>query len=128
MSGLITHRNFDLNDTPSLRGKVAICTGGNSGLGKEIVFHLLAHDISKVYVLARSLEKFQDAIAYWKETHTADVESRVEFVECDLGDITKVKRVADELMQKLERLDMLFNHAGESLVPKSLYKLWLIRE
>jgi NAD(P)-dependent dehydrogenase (short-subunit alcohol dehydrogenase family) len=113
MSGLITHRNFDLKDIPSLKDKVAVCTGGNSGLGKEIVAHLLLHDISKVYILARSANKFQDAVAYWKEIQTPDVDSRVEFIACDLGDMTAVKKVADELLQRLDRLDMLFNHAGK---------------
>jgi NAD(P)-dependent dehydrogenase (short-subunit alcohol dehydrogenase family) len=113
MSGFITHRNFDLKDTPSLKDKVAVCTGGNAGLGREIVAQLLAHDISKVYVLARSSKKFQDAIASWTERKLGDIESRVEFITCDLGDVTVVKKVAYELMQKLDRLDMLFNHAGE---------------
>jgi NAD(P)-dependent dehydrogenase (short-subunit alcohol dehydrogenase family) len=113
MSGLITHRNFDLKDIPSLKDNIAVCTGGNSGLGKEIVAQLLAHDISKVYVLARSRKKFQDAIACWKESQAQDVDSRVEFIPCDLSDMIDVKKVADELLQRLERLDMLFNHAGE---------------
>lgn len=113
MSGLITHRNFDLKNIPSLKDKVAVCTGGNSGLGKEIVSQLLLHDISKVYVIARSATKFQDSIAYWEESQAQDVHARVEFITCNLGDITEVKKVADELLRRLDRLDMLFNHAGK---------------
>jgi NAD(P)-dependent dehydrogenase (short-subunit alcohol dehydrogenase family) len=113
MSGLITHRNFSLQDTPSLKDKVAVCTGGNSGIGREIVSQLLAHDISKVYVLARSAEKFQDAMTYWKENQARDAETRVEFIQCDLGDLRSVKKVADDLIRTLDRLDILFNNAGE---------------
>jgi NAD(P)-dependent dehydrogenase (short-subunit alcohol dehydrogenase family) len=111
MSGLRTYRNFDLKDTPPLTDKVAVVTGGNAGFGREIVAQLLKHDISKVYVLARSPEKFQQAIDYWKELQVP--EDRVEFRKCDLSDITVAKKVADDLMQKLDRLDMLINNAGK---------------
>lgn len=117
MSGLINYRNFSLEDTPSLTGKVAVVTGGNANIGAEIVAQLLLHDISKVYVLARSAEKYAKAKASWKETHGIDVDvsKTVEFITCDLSDITIVKKVADELMGKLDRLDMLINNAGEFL-------------
>jgi NAD(P)-dependent dehydrogenase (short-subunit alcohol dehydrogenase family) len=113
MSGLRTYRNFDLKDTPPLTDKIAVVTGGNAGFGKEIVPQLLKHDISKVYVLARSSEKFRQAIDYWKELQVPDVEDRVEFKECDLSDIAVVKKVADDLMHKLDRLDILINNAGK---------------
>ena len=122
MSGLINYRNFSLADTPSLKSKIAIVTGGNAGIGQEIVAQLLLHDISKVYVLARSSEKFSASKTFWKDTHGLDVEKTVEFVPCDLSDITVVKKVADGLMGKLDRLDMLINNAGKpsnySLVKK----------
>jgi len=115
MSGLINYRNFSLTDTPSLKSRTAVVTGGNAGIGREIVAQLLLHDISKVYVLARSAEKFAASKTFWKDTHGLDVEKTVEFVPCDLSDITVVKKVADGLMGKLDRLDMLINNAGRSL-------------
>jgi NAD(P)-dependent dehydrogenase (short-subunit alcohol dehydrogenase family) len=36
----------------------------------------------------------------------------VEFLSCNLSDMTVVKRVPDELVDKLERLDILVNNAG----------------
>jgi NAD(P)-dependent dehydrogenase (short-subunit alcohol dehydrogenase family) len=116
MSGFITHRNpYGQDIIPSLKDKVAVCTGGNSGIGREIVLHLLIHDISKVYVLARSEEKFQDAIIFWKQNQARDAETRVEFIQCDLGDLLLVKQVADDLIRRLDRLDILFNNAGKCL-------------
>lgn len=114
MSGLRTYRNFSLKDTPSLTSKVGVVTGGSDGIGKEIVAQLLLHDIEKVYVLSRKREKFDQAMIYWKEKGIAAecLKDRVEFVACDLNDMTIVKKVGDELMGRLSRLDILINNAG----------------
>jgi len=116
MSGLINYNGFSLADTPSLTGRVCVITGGQAGIGKEIVAQLLIHGISKIYILARSARKFELAIKFWEESHELeadDIVRRVEYLACDLGDITIVKEVADELMRKLDRLDMLINNAGQ---------------
>lgn len=117
MSGLINYRNFSLADTPSLTGKVAVITGGQAGIGKEIVAQLLENHISKVYVLARGTVKFQEARKYWMEKHGVEeneLAERVVFKMCDLSDMRSVKKVADGLMGELKggRLDMLINNAG----------------
>lgn len=54
MSGFLTYKGFDLADTPGLSGKVCVITGGQAGIGREIVAQLLLHGISKVYILART--------------------------------------------------------------------------
>jgi NAD(P)-dependent dehydrogenase (short-subunit alcohol dehydrogenase family) len=115
MSGLINYKGFSLEDTPSLKDRVCVITGGQAGFGKEITAQLLVHGISKVYILARSAQKYESAKKFWEETHKLkpeDIAKRVEFLSCDLSDITVVKKVADELMGKLDRLDMLINNAG----------------
>lgn len=111
MSGLRTYRNFNLKDTPSLSGKVAVVTGGSDGIGKEIVAQLLLHEIEKVYVLSRKQGKFDRAEFHWKEEGIV-LGWRVEFISCDLNDMLSVKRVGDGLMRRLERLDILINNAG----------------
>lgn len=115
MSGPVNHRGFNLDDTPSLKGKVCVITGGQAGIGKEITAQLLIHGISKVYILARSSEKFGQAVEYWQEAHKLmpdDIIQRVAFMPCDLTDITVVKKVADTLKQQIGRLDMLIENAG----------------
>lgn len=115
MSGLRTYRNFSLESTPPLTSKIAVVTGGSDGIGREIVAQLLLHDIRKVYVLSRKREKFEMAMSYWVEKGLAEgLEGRVEFVACDLNDMTIVKKVGDELMGRLSRLDILINNAGSS--------------
>jgi len=133
MSGLVNYKGFDLKDTPSLQGKVCVITGGQAGIGKEITSQLLIHGISKVYILARSMTKFDEAVKYWQQTHRLtleDITQRVAFVPCDLTDITVVKKVADTLKGQLGRLDMLIENAGVptiaeyALSPQGIETIW----
>lgn len=133
MSGLINHKNFDLNDTPSLAGKIALVTGGNAGIGKEMVAQLLIHDISRVYVLAKSQQKFANAIEYWTETHKMtmdDIQNRVRFMACDLTDVVIVKKVAENIKKEVDRLDILIENAGMPTVasydlsPQGIETIW----
>lgn len=120
MSGFLTYKGFDLADTPDLSGKVCVITGGQAGIGREVVAQLLLHGISKVYIIARTESRYEEAKKEWLQKHglrTADVEERTEFVKCDLGDLWNVKKAADELLGKLERLDILINNAGRYSVP-----------
>jgi len=115
LTGIVTHRDFKLADTPDLAGKVAVITGGQSGIGREITAQLLLHGVAKVYILARSESKFQESIAEWvnkKGLKRSDVESRTEFVPCDLSSVHDVARAANDLLRKLDRLDILFNNAA----------------
>lgn len=123
MTGLINYKGFSLDDTPSLEGLVCVITGGQAGIGKEITAQLLIHGISRIYVLARSSSKFESAKKFWSESHKLtedDISQRVEFVPCDLSDITVVKKVGDSLMGKLDRLDMLIDNAGQQLFMETL--------
>ncbi|KAI9838770.1 MAG: hypothetical protein M1837_002336 [Sclerophora amabilis] len=120
MSGLFTYKGFSLSETPSLHGKVAVITGGQAGIGQEITAQLLRHGISKVYVLARRKQKFEEARSVWAETQALtpeELDRRTEFLQCDLSDIRDVKKVAGQLLSKLERLDILINNAALALTP-----------
>lgn len=114
--GLVNQRGFDLSEIPSLEGKIAVITGGQSGIGREITTRLLLHGIGKVYILARTESKYEDTKKDWAENwelQQEDVDKRAEFIKCDLSDIVSVKDAAGILLQKLDRLDMLWNNAGE---------------
>ncbi|RPA93147.1 NAD(P)-binding protein [Choiromyces venosus 120613-1] len=113
-SGFMQSVEWTLSECPPLKSKVAVITGGQSGIGAEIVKQLLLHEIGHVIVLARSRDKFELARKEWEEI-TCNEErmvERVEFVECDLTDLKAVDRVGKELLGRLERLDMLFLNAA----------------
>ncbi len=76
---------------------------------------LLLHGIEKLYILARTPSKYEDSKEEWLRTRGItfeDSSNRSEYIQCDLSDIQSVKKVADILLSKLDRLDMLINNAG----------------
>jgi NAD(P)-dependent dehydrogenase (short-subunit alcohol dehydrogenase family) len=116
LMGFVSFKCFSLSETPPLEGKVAVITGGQAGIGKEMTAQLLLHGISKVYIIARNESKYIEANDYWREIKglaMEDIKRRTEFLACDLGDIKSVERVGHELLRKLHRLDILINNAGK---------------
>jgi NAD(P)-dependent dehydrogenase (short-subunit alcohol dehydrogenase family) len=89
-------------DLPDMTGKIAIITGGHSGLGLATSTALAAQGC-KIYIASRSQEKVDAAIRGLKEkVKDADIE----FLECDLGDLSSVQRAAQIF---LEYVSYLFN-------------------
>jgi NAD(P)-dependent dehydrogenase (short-subunit alcohol dehydrogenase family) len=108
MSGTINYNGFSLDETPALDKQ--------TGIGKEMAGQLLVYGILKVYVLVRGSQKFDTTIEYWKETHQLgyeDTSKTVQFMPCNLSDIRVVKKVADDLIKMLGRLDILVGNAGQ---------------
>src|SRR4051812_10602910 len=89
----------------SLKGKVAIVTGGNKGLGQAYAA-ALAKAGADIFVVARSGD--------WQETKDLIEETgqRAVFFQADLGDRGKVKQVVSECLKEYGRLDILVNNAG----------------
>lgn len=118
--GLLQSSRWSLSQTPPLTDKIALITGGTSGIGAEIVLQLLQHDIKHVYVLARSAARFDDTMdCYWLP-RLASIgyegrTSRVSFVQCDMSDLRQTDAVVRELCRRLERLDILFLNAALSI-------------
>ncbi len=93
-----------------LAGKVAIVTGGYSGIGLETV-RALANKGVCVIVPVRDRAKAGPALAA--------VTGQVEMADMDLGDIASVRRFAESLAVSLPRLDLLINNAGIMACPQT---------
>ncbi|KAH9037555.1 NAD(P)-binding protein [Lactarius hengduanensis] len=104
---------WGVNDIPDLTGKVILVTGGNSGIGKETVKQLLAHN-AKVYLAARSAQKANEAIAELKN----ETGKEAIFLQLDLSDILAVRKSAQEFLSKESQLHVLINNAGVMVPPK----------
>ncbi len=91
-----------------LTGRTAIVTGGYSGLGLETT-RALARAGARVVVAVRTPEKAADSLA--------DVEGQVETAPLDLSELPSVRAFADQLVQRLDRLDLLINNAGIMACP-----------
>jgi 3-oxoacyl-[acyl-carrier protein] reductase len=90
-----------------LKGKVALVTGGNGGLGSRIC-HALARagcDVAVVY--ARSREPAEAVVA---ELRALGVKS--EALGCDVADPAAVQALVDDTMRRFGRVDILINDAA----------------
>lgn len=93
-----------------LTGKVAIVTGGYSGIGVETV-RGLAGAGAKVIVPARNREK---AVG-----NLADVVGDVTIMDMDLADLASVRIFADAFTEAHDRLDLLICNAGIMACPET---------
>ena len=85
----------------ALDGKVAIVTGGTSGIGERIV-ELFVEEGARVVVAAR------------REQEGAALEDRlgVRFIRTDVASEADVKAMVDHAMKSFGRVDCLVNNAG----------------
>lgn len=105
---------FSVESTPSIKGKTALVTGGNSGLGFETV-RALASKGAHVLLAARSEEKGTEAVAeLLKENPSASIE----YINLDLGSLKKIRTTAEIFQSKYSQLDILVNNAGLMAMPE----------
>lgn len=87
-------------------------TGGTGGIGYEVA-RALALANARVLLLARKIDNGHDAVTQIKESFASESggaargEADVEFVECDLGSLQKVREVGEMLREREERLDLV---------------------
>ena len=95
----------------SFAGKLAVVTGGGSGMGRELVRQLAAQGCS---VAACDLNG--DAVAVTAATAAADAPpgTRVSGHACDVSDEAQVLRFRDELLEEHggDHVDLVFSNAG----------------
>src|SRR5512134_1200345 len=95
-------------DIPDQRGKVAVVTGGNSGIGYEAARALAAKG-ARVILAVRSVEKGQAAVAAIQRAHPG---AAAEVMSLDLSDLGSVRRFAEAFLRRFTALPLLINNAG----------------
>ncbi|MDR3417451.1 MAG: oxidoreductase [Nevskia sp.] len=105
--------NWTAADIPSLKGKVAIVTGANSGLGLHTT-EGLARAGAKVVMACRDAAKAAKAVTRIKQDVPG---AQIEVMTLDLADLASVRKFAAEFSAKYSRLDLLCNNAGVMAVP-----------
>jgi NAD(P)-dependent dehydrogenase (short-subunit alcohol dehydrogenase family) len=88
-----------------------IVTGATNGIGEAAAIQL-ARGGARVGVVARSAPRADATVARIRET-TPDAE--VDVFIADLALMDDVRKVADEVLDRYERVDVLINNAGISL-------------
>ena len=89
-----------------LRNKVAIVTGGGSGIGREIV-RIFAREGARVATCGRTESTLQETVRL-----ITDDGGEAVHVICDVSKPDQVERMVSETIQRYGRLDILVNNAG----------------
>ncbi|KAJ7740626.1 NAD-P-binding protein [Mycena metata] len=106
-------------DLVDLHGKVAIVTGGNTGIGYATI-QMLARKGAKVYMAARDEGRALEAIKQLQAENIND--GSVHWLKLDLSDPRAAQATANEFLQKETRLNILVNNAARSAGPNELDK------
>jgi glucose 1-dehydrogenase len=93
--------------TDELQGKVAIVTGGNTGIGKAVVLALAAQGASVVIDYVSNPQATEDL-----ERKIADLGEAATAVEADVSKIADLQRMVDTALSAYGRLDIMVNNAG----------------
>lgn len=105
---------FGIADIPDQRGRVAVVTGANGGLGLQTA-RVLAGKGARVVLAARDQAKLAGAVeAIRRETPDADPS----VVPLDLGSLRSVRDAAATILADHPRVDLLVNNAGVMAAPE----------
>jgi glucose 1-dehydrogenase len=91
----------------SLEGKVAIVTGGNSGIGKAIVLALAEEKAKVVIDYVANPEATEE-----EERQIAAMGDKAIGVEADVSKIADLQKLVDSAVKAFGRLDIMVNNAG----------------
>jgi glucose 1-dehydrogenase len=91
----------------TLHGKVAVVTGGNTGIGKAVVLALARAGADVVIDYVANPDAAEDL-----EKQVAALGDKAIGVEADVSDVSELQRLVDTTVQQFGRLDIMVNNAG----------------
>jgi NAD(P)-dependent dehydrogenase (short-subunit alcohol dehydrogenase family) len=111
-------RRWLAEDIPDQSGRVAVVTGGNSGLGAAVAGQLARHG-AEVIIACRDTAK-GGALA--KAILAVSAKGSARVARLDLGELASIHAFAREFALGHRRLDLLVNNAGVMAPPRRMTK------
>lgn len=93
-----------------LQGKVAIITGGSSGMGKDMAFYFARLGAS-VMICGRSMERLRPVVE-----EITSLGGKAQAYECDVRNPEMVQSMVNETVQTWGGIDILVNNAAGNFV------------
>ena len=106
--------SWSVDDIRSQRGRVAVVTGANGGLGLQTAT-VLAGKGAHVVMAARNQRKAASALAQIERLHPG---ASLEVVELDLGCLASVENAAQKIAAEHDHVDMMIANAGVMAPPE----------
>src|SRR6185503_4023219 len=114
--GTLRAMTFEPRALADLRGKLALVTGANSGIGYEAA-RMLAQMGARVILGCRDAARGERALGGLRALHP---DGHAELLALDLGSLRSVRAAAERVNGAHGRLDILCNNAGVMAVARSL--------
>jgi NAD(P)-dependent dehydrogenase (short-subunit alcohol dehydrogenase family) len=105
--------SWNTADIPDQRGRTAVVTGANGGLGLSTA-RALAVAGAEVVIAARNQERATEAM---ERIRGGVPDARLSLVELDLGSLDSVQAAAEQILAH-QTLDLLVNNAGVMGIPE----------
>jgi NAD(P)-dependent dehydrogenase (short-subunit alcohol dehydrogenase family) len=97
------------------KAKTIVVTGATSGIGRATAVEL-AKLGSRLILVGRDAARAEETLA---EIRSATGRSDVEVVRGDFTRLAEVRRVAEEILARTDRIDVLVNNAGVTLLKRT---------
>jgi NAD(P)-dependent dehydrogenase (short-subunit alcohol dehydrogenase family) len=88
-----------------LDGKIALITGGSSGIGLATAQEFLAEGAAHVYITGRRQDALDDAVKHLGKNN-------VTAIQADASNLDDLDKVYDQIKKEKKHLDVLFANAG----------------
>ncbi|KAL2801829.1 hypothetical protein BJX63DRAFT_441780 [Aspergillus granulosus] len=108
------------SDIPSLRNKVILITGGNSGLGKQSLSELCQHEPNTIWLASRRIDTANKVVGEMKDQGYNY--KLIKPIELDLSSLASIMKAALAIRAQTPRLDILMLNAGIMAVPPGVTK------
>jgi NAD(P)-dependent dehydrogenase (short-subunit alcohol dehydrogenase family) len=119
-----------MSDTAS-QGKVALVTGGDSGIGRSVCYHFALEGATVAFTYVQGIEDRDkdDTLKMLLKAKSSDAEDPIA-IATDVSSEEDCKRVVEQVASKYGRIDILVNNAGvqhyTNLV-EEITEEWLVR-
>jgi NAD(P)-dependent dehydrogenase (short-subunit alcohol dehydrogenase family) len=111
---------FTLEEVPDLSGKVAVITGGSRGIGFACSHTLLKNNISKLFIVSRAKDAFDEALKTISSELGEEKAKKVTWLECEVADWKAIAETANKISAATDRIDILINDAARGIMTYEL--------